>query len=252
MNKEIKMKTIVYLLIIALFTALAVGCTVVDAVLEDIEFVGGSGNLITQTYDESGFTEVVTGHGARVDITAGDDYSVTVEMDDNLEPYLEVTNTGGRLSIMLDSDKKTYLNTTLHIAITMPELKGLHLSGGSIGTISGFDSDQPLDVELSGGSRLRGNIESGNTTVDISGGSEIDLTGLAGNLNLNASGGSFAYLDGFAVQDVTLDASGGGVVNLYPSGVIRGQASGGATIHYDGEPTSVNVDTSGGARVTDN
>jgi hypothetical protein len=246
------MNKLVYLLMVALLAALIVGCTVVDAVLEDIEFVGGSGSLITRTYDESGFTEVATGHGATIDITADDDYAISVEMDDNLEPYLEVTNTDGRLTILLNEDKKSYIHTTLHIAITMPELNGIHLSGGSVGTITGFGSDQPFDVELSGGSRLEGDIESGNADVNISGGSRIDLNGLAGDLNLSASGGSFAYLDGFAVQDVTLDASGGGVVNIYPSGVIRGQASGGAMIHYDGNPTSIDVDTSGGSQVLDN
>jgi hypothetical protein len=245
------MKTIVYLLAVALLATLIVGCSVVDAVRNDLEFVGGSGNLITRTYDESGFTEVVTGHGASVDITAGDDYAVSVEMDDNLEPYLEVTNTDGRLSILLNDDKKSYINTTLRIAITMPELKGLHLSGGSVGTLTGFGSDLPLDVELSGGSRLEGDIESGNTDVNISGGSRIDLTGLARDLNLNASGGSFVYLGGFAVEDVSLDVSGGGEVEIFPSGAIQGQASGGAKVHYDGDPTSVEVDTSGGAEVSD-
>jgi hypothetical protein len=246
------MNKLVYLLTVALLAALIVGCTVVDAVLEDIEFVGGSGDLITRTYDERGFTEVVTGHGASINVTAADNYAVSVEMDDNLEPYLKVTNENGRLSILLDSEKKSYLNTTLNIAIAMPELKGIHLSGGSVGTITGFGSDQPFDVELSGGSRLEGDIESGNADVSISGGSRIDLNGLAGDLNLNASGGSFAYLEGFAVQDVTLDASGGGVVNIFPSGVIRGQASGGAMIHYDGDPTSIDVDTSGGSQVSNN
>jgi hypothetical protein len=237
---------------VALLATSVVGCSVVDAVRNDLEIIGGSGNLITRTYDESGFTGVTTGYGAIVDITAGDSYAVTVEMDDNLEPYLQVSNTDGMLSILLDSTQKDYFNPTLNVAITMPELKSINLSGGSLGTITGFGSEQPFDVELSGGSQLRGDIESGNADVAVSGGSKIDLTGMAGNLNLNASGGSFAFLSGFAVQDVTLDVSGGGEVEIYPSGTIRGQASGGTRVHYNGNPTSVEVDTSGGAEVSDN
>jgi hypothetical protein len=246
------MKNMAYVLMMALLAALMVGCSVVEVVRNDTEIIGGSGNMITQTYDESDFTEVMTGHGAIVDITAGDAYAVTVEMDDNLEPYVEVTNNNGRLSILLNNDNKIYSHTRLNVAITMPELSGLNLSGGSTGTVTGFGSNQPLNVELSGGSQLRGDIESGNAAVEISGGSKIDLTGTGGDLNLNASGGSFVYLGGFQVQDVTLDVSGGGEVELHPSGVIRGQATGGAMVHYDGDPTSVEVDTSGGAEVSDN
>jgi hypothetical protein len=247
------MKTMTYLFMSALIVVQmvgVVGCSVVDAVRNDLEIIGGSGNMITRTYDERDFTEVATGYGATIDITAGDEYAVTVEMDDNLEPYVEVTNTGGRLSILLSDNMKIFTNTRLNIDITMPELKGISLSGGSIGTITGFGSQQPFHVELSGGSVLHGDIESSYTGVDISGGSQIDLTGTSGDLELNASGGSFAFLGGFTVEDVTLDVSGGGEMKIHPTGTIRGHASGGAMVQYDGNPTSVEVQTSGGAQVS--
>lgn len=247
-----KTKTIASLLVIALLAVLTVGCSVVEAIRNDLEIVGGSGNMISRTFDEKDFTEVVTGHGAILNITAADDYSVMVDMDENIEPYLEVTNTGGRLSILLNDDQRIYTNTRLNIAITMPELRGLDLSGGTIGTVTGFGSEQPLNVELSGGSQLRGDINSGNAGVDISGGSKIDLAGSGGDLDLNATGGSFVHLGGFLVRNVNLDVSGGGEVEIHPSGVIQGQASGGTMVHYEGDPTSVEVDTNGGAEISHN
>ena len=62
----------------------------------------GSGDMVTNDYDLTDFAAVEVGWGCDLDIRAGDDYRVVVEIDDNLEEYLEVEVRDGTLTIGLD------------------------------------------------------------------------------------------------------------------------------------------------------
>jgi ABC-type ATPase involved in cell division len=73
--------------------------------------------------------------------------------------------------------------------VTMPELTGLELSGGSHATITGFESAQALVVDASGASHLQGDIKAGDASFDLSGGSEATVNP-GGRLDVDASGAS--------------------------------------------------------------
>jgi hypothetical protein len=157
-------------------------------------------------------------------------------------------HTGGGLHIGLEQGH-AYLSTTLRAQVTMPELTGLELSGGSNGQVSGFSTGKAMDFVLSGGSTLTGDVTGGDARLNLSGGSRMEVTGKAGNVTIDASGGSRALLSGWPVQDARVNASGGSRIELDVSGQLSGDASGGSQVLYTGSPTSVNVSSSGGSSV---
>jgi hypothetical protein len=85
-------------------------------------------------------------------------------------------------------------------------------------------------------------------TVDLSGGSRLFGGTSVTGLVLDASGGSRAELDGLTATTVEVDASGGSVAELRATGSVTGSASGGAHVSVRGGAT-VSVDASGGASV---
>jgi hypothetical protein len=186
--------------VLLIVAALLAGCGVVS--------ITGSGNVVTQEEAITGFDRLDVSQGFQVDVRQGDTFSVVIRVDDNLVDRLEVVKEGSTLKIGLEQIR-SYSNATLQAEVTMPELVGLDLSGGSRVAVSGSGED----------------------------------------ISIDASGGSGADLAAFTVVNANVDASGGSQVTVNASGTLNIDASGGSQVYYLGDPTLGVIDTSGGAQV---
>jgi hypothetical protein len=246
-------KTVLLIILAAaLATAGLVGC---------LGAVTGSGKLVTEEMDFSGFTRVEAGYAFEVEISRSSSYSVSITADDNIFDYIEVSISDETLKIRLKPGR-SYLSATKKASITMPELRRLQLSGASTGTVSGFKSSgfdfqgdfrielsgasslQMVDIsaadarfDISGASRVSGNITTTDAQFDISGASRVELEGSADDIIVNVSGASNAELSGFPVNNAFVNLSGAstGTVNL--DGRLDVDLSGGSHLDYIGEPT---------------
>ena len=236
------MRTILMPVALLALLALGAGCT------PPITGVSGSGNLVTREERLSGFDMVDASHAFKVDIRQGESFSVVVRIDDNLLDYLILEKQGSTLRIGL----KPNLSIRKHTAeaeVTMPELTGLELSGASRATVTGFDSAQPLRLELSGASHVDGDIEAGDTRIDASGASHVDLQGSGADLTLGASGASIVDLSDFLVVDADVEASGASKATVSAGGRLDVNASGASTVRYLGKPAMGRIDTSGASSI---
>ncbi len=186
----------------------------------------GSGTPVTETVSITGFTSVSAAMGFRVEITESSTFSVRVTVDNNVVDKLLVTKTGDTLSIALDPGAYTFMS--LRAVVTMPNIEGLELSGGSRGSVSGFVGLASLDLDLSGGSH-------------------VDADGSAGDLTVDASGGSTLDLENFPVHDANIEFSGGSSGTISLDGTLDADVSGGSRLWYVGNPTLGDIDTSGGS-----
>jgi len=190
------------------------------------ETVTGSGTLVSRSFPLEGFSRIDADNAAQVEVTRSGGFTVEVKVDDNLADRLDVSVVGDTLHIKLQNG--SYSNTTLRAQVTMPELSGVTLDGAS--TLSGELGGEDLDINLNGASRAT-------------------LTGTAGRVAIDVNGGSQALLGDLAAGDVEVNADGGSRVEINASGAVSGQANGGAKITVSGSPTSVDVETDGGAQV---
>jgi hypothetical protein len=230
------------ILVALLAAALVAGCAPVS--------ITGSGDVVTREEEITDFQEVSISHSFEVDITQGDSFSVVIQVDDNIVKHLEVVKQGDTLRIGLKPGRSYNVRSaTLQAEVTMPELRRLDLSGGSDATLTGFKSTAALDVDLSGASSLRGDIEAGDARFDLSGGSDLTLTGSAQDVTIDASGSSELDLADFPVADVDVHASGSSNVTLNLGGRLDVDASGASHVIYLGSPTLGKIDTSGSSTV---
>ena len=236
------------LVLVFLVSGLLVGCQGVA--------VTGSGDLQTENYNFSDFTGVDVGSAFQVEIARSDSYSVSVTADDNLFQYIQVSKAGEKLKIGLKT--LTMLGpATLKAKITMPQLRGLELSGATRGAVSGFSSTENLNVrvsgastldmaeisagnvqfDVSGASKVTGDMTSGDVRFGLSGASTVQLEGSASDIVINASGASHIKLAGFTVNnaDVRLSGASNGTVNL--GGRLDADLGGASKLGYIGEPT---------------
>jgi hypothetical protein len=212
--------------------------------------VTGSGNVVTLEEEITGFDKVDVSHAFEVEISRAEAFSVIVHIDDNLRQHLRVVKRGSTLMIGLEPGRLSSIGeATLEAEVTMPELTGVALSGASEVAVAGFESMEPLDVSVSGASRLRGEIEAGDGVFEISGASRVSLAGSAGDVTIDASGASRLELSDFAVRDADVEASGASEVVVNPSGRLDARASGTSRVYYLGSPSLGEIEASGASSV---
>ena len=240
-----KLSTLAFVLILS--ALIVSGCGPITA---QSEVIRGSGNVVAREETFTGFDKVDVSQAFKVDISQGDTFSVVIRIDDNLVQYLQVVKQGNTLKIGLEPGRRYNIrNATMQAKVTMPKLTRLDLSGASHGTITGFKSTKALDVDLSGASFLRGDIEAGDARFDVSGASQVTLTGSAQDVTIDASGASIVELADFPVADASVEASSASSVTVNPSGKLDVDASGASHVYYLGSPTLGKVDTSGASSI---
>jgi hypothetical protein len=253
-------------LAVAASAALAAGCDMPST--GGLGQVGGSGNVVTEHYDYTGFTKVLVDGGFDVEIEHADTWLVQVRVDDNLvKEHLKVELDGDTLRIGL-APLWRYHDVTTKARVGLPRLTGLEVSGSSSVVVTKLGAGAPLALEASGAStvelvglrlgdvaikasgasRVEGSAEMRELGGEASGGSALDLAGSASVLRLDASGGSRLDLLGLPAVTADLDLSGGsrGVVTV--TGTLTVDAGGGSRLEYAGDPR-LSADTSGGSVV---
>ena len=231
--------------------------------------VNGSGNLATWDMDYRDFTEIDVGYAFDVEINKADAYLVRVTIDEELYEYLDISQSGETLRIRLKPNYG-YTNVTQRAVITLPDLRGLDLSGASQADVSGFSASHSMDFDLSGASRMdmsdmkagdtslelsgaskaSGSIEMADGIFDLSGASTLELEGSAKDIEIDASGASHARLDNFTVIDAEVNLSGASDVNINASGQLDGDLSGASKLNYKGNPRLGSINASGGSKIS--
>lgn len=239
-------KTII--IIVAAVAVVAVVCTLV--ILRGwLGPLVGSGELESEGYAFTGFTEVEISSAFQFEIEQSRSYSINITADDNVIDHVQVSKEGHTLKIRI----RPVLHLgpmTLRASVTMPQIHGLTVSGASRGTVRGFNTTEDTNVTVSGASRLTGNLTAGNIEFDISGASTAQLDGSANDIDANVSGASQLNLENFTVNnaDVNFSGASSGTVNL--DGRLDANLSGASRLWYIGEPTMGDINTSSASTIS--
>ncbi len=229
--------------------------------------------VITEEKDFTNFTHVDVESVFEVKITQSNSFSVTISVDESLLDYVEVSQAGETLRIYLNP-RHIFTDFTLGVKtlkaeITMPVLYGLNLSGASKGTVTGFKSSEnfslnvsgasSLDMdgikvdnaefEVSGASRISGNMTANDTEFEVSGASSIELSGSANNITLNVSGASRVDLADFSLNDANIEISGASEATLNVKGRLDSVLSGASRLYFHGNPTMGNISVTGASTI---
>ena len=220
-HKEQKGVSLLIILLIAIGVTLIIVASAIILLGEwQPTNIVGSGNLVTQQKDFSGFSAIQVSSGFKVEISKSSFYSISITADDNIIDYIQVLKTGNTLHLGLQMG--SYQSTTLQVEIELPELNSLELSGGTSGTTEGFSSSEPFVVELSGASKLEmQDINVGDFQVELSGASRLTAEGSGNDLLLIVSGASNLDLTNFPVTDTNLSLSGASKAAINITGILE-------------------------------
>jgi len=265
MKKLIILTAVLPVLLVATF--LFSGCGVI-LVPKDGETE--TGEIETRQYDFSEFTRVDISSAFSYEIMQSDTYSISITANNNLFDDINVAKEGQTLIIGMEFPEVTWAikinaNPSPKVVITMPQLQDLDSSGATSGIVANFSSTADLDVtasgastvelvkisaadvilDVSGASKVTGDIEAKNMELEVSGASTVQLKGSADSMAANVSGSSVLKLADLEVENASVALSGAsnGTINL--DGSLDAKLSGSSRLVYIGEPVLGNMDITG-------
>lgn len=184
------------------------------------------GDPVTKDYPVVGnYTKIAVSHA--FDVTVSDDVTdAVVTMPEDLHGKLKLETKGGTLYIGFNSRVIGLSSECKVILPANPQVKDIDLSGASSfrGDLQGTSSE----VELSGSSDFYGNITAQKVEIDLSGSSEMWCTVDADKIEIELSGASDANINGTCTGTMDIDVSGSS--NLKAAGLntdaVKGELSG--------------------------
>lgn len=208
-------------------------------------------NRKTEEFTYSDFSGIHIGGAFEVEITQSNSYGVSIMAEEALFRNLDVSKEGDTLKIHRSKHISWWAQRTRPKArITLPVLKELRLSGATRATISGFNSSEVFKLDMSGASRISGEITTGDTVFELSGASRARLTGSAKDTIIKISGASRMDLRGFSVGNAAVRLSGASHVALKIDGRLDARLSGASHFGWIGNPVMGDIRTSGGSRLS--
>jgi hypothetical protein len=201
-----------------------------------------------ETRDLSGFEAVAVGGGIDLVLRQGDRFVVEVQADDDASEIITEVR-AGKLEIRRKQAFGFHWGDAGSVNVTLPKLVALTASGGSDVRGEGTLTGDALEIVVSGGSDVVIDVAVDTLELNASGGSDASLTGTARVARLGSTGGSDINAGRFTAGEVNVNSSGGSDIVVAVRDKISGHASGGSDIAYSGQPSSVDIDTSGGSDV---
>ncbi len=212
---------------------------------------------VTQVRTVGKFNGISVSSGIKVNFTQGNNQSVVVETDPNLQEYVSTEIVNGILVISIKNNNNRKLNfKKLLVTIEAPRLSSVRVSSGSLLTTVNTITENDFQADISSGANLNADLNIKNkTSVDISSGSSMRMNVTTQGFDLAGSSGSSATVVGNAdstgitvssaatinAQDLiskngSATASSGANIKMHATDNFTATASSGSSIRYKGNP----------------
>lgn len=204
----------------------------------------------TERRDVSGFSEIGFAVAGEVIISLGSQYSVVLEGDRDYIREIETKVYGKELRIKREKWFDTG-NRKVVVRITMPDLKGISVSGSGRVTVNDPLKGGDLDIGISGsGKALLRDVALSNVECSISGSGSLNIAGegTIGRLEINISGSGGYVGEDTRVETLEAAISGSGSCDCYVTGKLEASISGSGNIRYSGNP-KIDAAVSGSGKV---
>ena len=217
--------------------------------LASCESISGNGNVKNENRDLSNINAVKTSGSIDVEISNGADYSLTVQDDENLIPYVVTEVNGGELNIHY-KDGYSIINDHAKVIVTVPSIDRIATSGSGDVTSSGtIKSDNSLELNTSGSGNIKANVNAPSVKVTGSGSGDIALSGMTKDFDCRMSGSGDIDCGNLKSENAVIHVSGSSDVHVFASVSLKVNVTGSGDVHYSGNPASPEIHITGSGTV---
>lgn len=191
--------------------------------------ISGSGKVVSEQRDVSGFSAVSLEGSGNVQIALGPNEAVTVEAENNLLPLIETVREKSVLVIRMKANTSIKPTKPIHYRVTMKKLDGVTILGSGNITAPEITGD--------------------TFTVALPGSGDITIGGMANQVNLSLGGSGNIYCDKLKAKTVTAALNGSGNITVYASESLDATIRGSGDIRYSGSPNKVRTSVPGSGTI---
>jgi hypothetical protein len=224
---------VICLLLIGLFLITACGLSTIQ---DSLDVITGSGNVITENRQVSGFDGVShTGIG-RVIIVQGDDESLTIEADDNLFEYITSEVKSGTLELGFTDNVRFEPTQSITFTVGVKNITELDSTGTASIEIDELDTQNLRVLKTGTGSISIGSLSATELVVNADGTGGIELAGRVVNQEIDLKGTGNYDAPDLESQTASVDVTGTGSVVLWVLDALDVEITGISKVSYYGSP----------------
>jgi len=215
---------------------LALGAVALSAC--GLSIVNGSGRVISEAREVSGFNSVSLSGSGDVIVTQGNQEGIKIEAEDNVLPYLKTKVQGSTLIISTESDNGIIVHPTrpMRYYVSMKDVSGFTISGSGTITSDGITT-RALDLTITGsGETDLENIKADSIRTTLSGSGKCSLMGQAASQRLTITGSGSCSTENLSSQNVKINVSGSGKALVTASSSLDVTITGSGEVRYSGTP----------------
>ncbi len=209
--------------------------------------IEGSYNVTTVERSSEPFTQLTSEGDYDVYYSYAPDYSVVIEAEDNLIPYVETSVHGNDLVVKTEKYKHFENHFPIKVYVQSPFINEVILSGSGQVNIDSTSCDD-FNMVLSGSGNINAEVYANNTASKISGSGNVYLTGQTHQSDLKISGSGELDAYEFYQDECSSEISGSGNMKIFVYDILNAHISGSGKIYYRGNPV-VNTNITGSGKV---
>ena len=229
---------IIILLIVGIFLITACGSN----------YIKGSGNVVKEEREVSGFDRIdMSGYG-EVIITQGNEESLTIETDDNLLEYIESNVRNNTLYLEFTDNTIPDPSGTITYRMNVINLEALELSGAGSFNIQSLDTSS-IGITFDGAGKIDlDSLNADEVSLQINGTGDVDLGGKVGKQDIHIKGAGKYSAPDLQSNQTTVQIEGVGNVVIWVIDSLDIKVEGAGNVDYYGSP-SVTQDIKGGGSI---
>ncbi len=226
------MKRLLLIISVVLILFAFSGCDIQGHVIR------GSGVIITEQRDVSGFTEVDISVALDITIEQTGEESLELVGDDNILARITTEVTGNRLKIYLKDRVLTHLSPTEDIKarLTVKDISKIDLSGSAEITANDL-STVALDIDISGSAEvMMSNLDVDDLDIELSGSGKFKLSGRADVQSIDISGSGDYDARDLVSKECYISIAGSGDATVNVTDFLSVNVAGSGDVKYLGDP----------------
>ncbi|MES2111567.1 MAG: head GIN domain-containing protein, partial [Bacteroidota bacterium] len=199
--------------------------------------VKGDGNIVSTQKNISSFIRLHISISGRVELIQADEEKVIVEADENLQEYIEVTNSGRTLYITAEGKWRKAGFSSLTVKVYYRQLYSIYnaSSNGNLVCTNTLKSGEPVEVKIySEKSTSKLNINAPAISVRTACIGDVEIEGACDILDINAKSEGNLFASGMQAKTVSLKNYSVGNLELYAGEWLTISNYGEGNISYRG------------------
>ncbi|MEP7229094.1 MAG: head GIN domain-containing protein [Ginsengibacter sp.] len=211
--------------------------------------LSGNGNIKTETRNIGSFHGVETSGSIDIEISSGDNFSVSVEDDENILPVVVTEVENGILNVHY-KDNTSINNDHAKVYVKAPTLDKIISSGSANVMITDVVKNaHEIEINLSGSGDIEGGVDAPKISASIGGSGNISLKGRTKDFDAKIGGSGDIKCSDLQSENTSVSIAGSGNAHVFASVHLKANTVGSGDIYYRGNPQSPEINSIGSGSV---